>query len=314
MIGKPKKNQIPFLNYQFDKNIIIKKNSEVITIDGRIIGTLGNFCVLTGKPKSRKSVFAGAILSSALLGASVLDITVKVPDQSEIIYIDTEQNNYNLSKSLDYIKISTGGSIDRLKVFQFRGLDTKVIIQYIEDIIIHFSKCKLIVIDGLLDLIDDFNSIVDAKLIVNKLMFWTENYNICIVGVLHQSKGNGYTIGHLGSFVDRKAESVLEVIKNEDDTTTLKPLLMRSDANFQDITIFYDTSIKNYRTNTSNIDNCTQIRAIIGNTEVSHTQLMDQIALAIPNKTDHYYRSRIKDAFLNNCIVQLPNKKYSAKL
>jgi hypothetical protein len=108
MIGKAKKNQIPFFNYQFDKNTIIKKNSEVITIDNRIIGTLGNFCVLTGKPKSRKSVFAGAILSSALLGASVLDINVKVPDQSEIIYIDTEQNNYNLSKSLDYIKIATG--------------------------------------------------------------------------------------------------------------------------------------------------------------------------------------------------------------
>jgi hypothetical protein len=89
---------------------------------------------------------------------------------------------------------------------------------------------------------------------------------------------------------------------------------MRSDANFQDITIFYDTSIKNYRTNTNSIDNCTQIRSIIGNTEVSHSQLMDQLALAIPNKTEYYYKSRIKDAFLNNCITQLPNKKYSAKL
>jgi len=145
-------------------------------------------------------------------------------------------------------------------------------------------------------------------------MYWTENFNICIVGVLHQSKGNGYTIGHLGSFVDRKAESVLEVVKNDDDTTTLKPLLMRSDANFKDITIFYDNSIRNYATTTGNIDNCTQIRDIIGKQKLSHTELMDQIQKAIPNKSEHFYKSRIKDAFLNQCIVQLPNKKYSAKL
>jgi dissimilatory sulfite reductase (desulfoviridin) alpha/beta subunit len=131
---------------------------------------------------------------------------------------------------------------------------------------------------------------------------------------------NDYSENQLGDelfneYYDRQGNKYFyDLLKPLADTTTLKPLLMRSDANFQDITIFYDTSIKNYRTNTNSIDNCTQIRAIIGNTEVSHTQLMDQIALAIPNKTDHYYRSRIKDAFLNNCIVQLPNKKYSAKL
>jgi hypothetical protein len=41
---------------------------------------------------------------------------------------------------------------------------------------------------------------------------------------------------------------------------------------------------------------------------------MNQLALAIPNKTEYYYKSKIKDAFLNNCIVQLANKKYTAKL
>ena len=45
-------------------------------------------------------------------------------------------------------------------------------------------------------------------------MKWTENYNIHIVCVLHYNKTVSTLLGHLGSFAHRKADAIIEVVKD----------------------------------------------------------------------------------------------------
>lgn len=311
---KKKVQENQFLNYQFDNNQQPVKNSEVITIQHKVVCTLGNFSILTGKPKSRKSVFVGSIIASALIRKPVFDINVKVSKGSKIIYIDTEQNAYNLSRSLDHIKNHCAGyPIDDLITFQFRGLDSNVIIDNLDRMMEYYTSIELIVIDGLLDLITDFNSIVEAKILVSKLIYWSDTYNICIVGVLHQSKGNNFTIGHLGSFVDRKAEAILEVIKNEDDTTSLKPMMMRSDANFKnDITIFYNDQTKNYQMVNVSIDNNQLLKEVIGIEKVTATELLKRLRVKLYLKSDKQLKEIIEHGITNQFIFVDQNKKIHA--
>lgn len=320
MIGKAKtekhkkNSEELFLRYRFDNNTQPIKNAEVVKIQNKVVCTLGNFSIITGKPKSRKSVFVGSILSAALINKPVFDITVNVSKDSKVIYIDTEQNNYNLSKSIENIKKHCiGYSIDNLITFQFRGLDSNVIIENLDRMIEYYTNIELIIIDGLLDLITDFNSIVEAKILVSKLIYWSDTYNVCIIGVLHQSKGNNFTIGHLGSFVDRKAEAVLEVIKNDDDTTTLKPVMMRSDANFNnDITIYYNNEIKNYSLINTSINNNEVLKQIIGLDKITNVELQRRLKIKYPTKSDKNIKEIIEYGLKNQFIFINQEKKIQA--
>jgi hypothetical protein len=65
---------------------------------------------------------------------------------------------------------------------------------------------------------------------------------------LHQSKSTGYSIGHLGSFADRKAQAVLSVDKDpkDDNISTMSAQYMRSDKNFEPISITYNSGTEIY--------------------------------------------------------------------
>lgn len=66
----------------------------------------------------------------------------------------------------------------------------------------------------------------------------TKIHNILIVTVLHQSKSNLTTTGHIGSASDRYAQSTLDIIKEKDKSTyVLTSRFMRSDSDFEPVTL-----------------------------------------------------------------------------
>jgi hypothetical protein len=61
---------------------------------------------------------------------------------------------------------------------------------------------------------------------------------VLLITVLHQSKSNLSTTGHIGSASDRFAQSTLDIIKEkEKNTYVLASRFMRSDADFEPITL-----------------------------------------------------------------------------
>ena len=80
------------------------------------------------------------------------------------------------------------------------------------------SRYGLVVIDGVRDLLRDINNPSEALDIINDLMRWSSFYDLHIHTVLHLNKGDDNTRGHIGSELNNKAETVLQITKNIDDS------------------------------------------------------------------------------------------------
>ena len=79
-----------------------------------IIGTLGNFCVSTGKAKAKKTFNVSAIVAAALVNGQVLEYKASFPESKRnILYFDTEQSPYHCQLVMQRILRLAGLPIDR---------------------------------------------------------------------------------------------------------------------------------------------------------------------------------------------------------
>jgi KaiC/GvpD/RAD55 family RecA-like ATPase len=238
-------------NLLFNHREQLEPEEKVISIQGKNVGSAGNVVVITGKPKSRKSVVAHAIIGASLSNAPVLGIEANLIDEkNEVILIDTEQSKHDLYRSLERMKrlIELETLPENFKCYSVRKLDPERIKKVIEQICLN-GKVKLMIIDGGLDLIMNMNDVIEAKETINFIKQILEKFNVCLVMIIHQSKSTNFTIGHFGSFMDRFAQSNIEVTKLESGNSEIKAQLMRSDANFNSYEFYYNHNIENYSIN-----------------------------------------------------------------
>ncbi|MDV4024424.1 mobilization protein [Elizabethkingia anophelis] len=194
----------------------------VIKIEDSIVGTLGNFSASTGKAKSKKTFNISAIVASALINDQVLGYCSSFSgSKRNILYIDTEQSPFHCLMVMQRILLLAGLPLDRqpqnLEFLCLRGSDPKTRILIIEHIIENFENLGLVIIDGIRDLVYDINSPSESTYLITKLMQWTDEKQIHIHVVLHLNKGDDNTRGHLGTELNNKAETVLQITKNEFD-------------------------------------------------------------------------------------------------
>ena len=238
-------------DFLFDANQQLEPEQIVISIQGKNIGSIGNSVVIAGKPKSRKSVVAHAMVASAISGKPILGIECNLPSiESDVVLIDTEQAKHDLYKSLQRMK--TLAEIEHLpqnlKVYSFRKLDANGIKKGIEKILEN-KTVSLVVIDGGLDLINNMNDVPESKATIDFIKALLDSNKICLVMIIHLSKSTNFTIGHFGSFMDRFSQSVLEVTKLENGSSEIKAQVMRSDENFKPYEFYYNHNINNYSVN-----------------------------------------------------------------
>jgi hypothetical protein len=231
----------------FDLSKPLPPEEIVISVQGKIVGTTHNICVITGKPKSRKSVIAHAIIGSALCGVSTLGFECNV-NSNDVVLIDTEQGKHDLFRSLTRMqKLNNMNVIPKnLKVYAVRSLTSEQIIHGISKILEINKNLKLLIIDGGLDLINNMNDVIESKRIIDFFKIILDEYNICVVLILHQSKSTNFTIGHFGSFMDRFGQSIIQVAKEKDGSGTVSSVMMRSNEDFKSYSFYYNHQVDNY--------------------------------------------------------------------
>jgi hypothetical protein len=74
----------------------------------------------------------------------------------------------------------------------------------------------LVFIDGIRDLLLDFNNITESTELVNLLMRLSSVYNCHVCTVLHENKGNNDLRRHAGTELQNKCETVISVEKDGD--------------------------------------------------------------------------------------------------
>ena len=194
----------------------------ILRVDDSVIGTLGNFSASTGKAKSKKTFNVCAIVAAAMTGGTVLNYSASLPpERRRILYVDTEQSRFHCKRVLCRILRLAGLPTDvhppLLEFLCLRGYATKERLRKIEEAIYDLDDLGLVVIDGIRDLAHDINSPGEATDLITKLMQWTDERRIHIHTVLHLNKGDDNTRGHLGTELNNKAETVLQITKDDFD-------------------------------------------------------------------------------------------------
>ena len=195
---------------------------EILWVNGSTIGTLGNFSASTGKAKSKKTFNISAIVAAALKNDEVLKYSAYLPpNKRKILYVDTEQSKYHCHKVMERILRLAGLPTDKDRddfVFIVLREQTpdkrKQIIGYMLE---NMPDVGLLIIDGIRDLMYDINSPSESTDLINLLMRWSSGYNLHIHTVLHLNKGDDNTRGHIGTELNNKAETVLQITKDDFD-------------------------------------------------------------------------------------------------
>jgi hypothetical protein len=226
------------------------KQELIYTINEKIILTHGGLLILTGKPKARKSTFLHTFLATTIIDSSVWGIKSHLNHQKNgIVLIDTEQTLYDMITSLRRLESAFGVKLSTYKNFQAyttRSLSLDQTLKAITKIADNTPQLGVIAIDGLVDLVNDINDVREAKACIHFLKNLADKKNIGIIGIIHQNKGTNYSLGHLGSFASRFAQSELSIEKTESGSSILRPTYLRSSDDFEPIEINYDNQNNRY--------------------------------------------------------------------
>ncbi len=187
--------------------------------------TYGNFCCIVGASKSMKSFLKSSFLACAIGGHAqnnFSDIKGHNVQGKYVIDIDTEQGKYHVQRVVKRVNSMVGDIYKGYKGFALRPKTPKERVNFIEWIITesdYSGKIAILGIDGVADLIEDVNDLKASNEITQRLMTWSNDYNIAIITILHKNFDSAKPTGHLGSAVLKKAETTVFVTKNDDIVT-----------------------------------------------------------------------------------------------
>lgn len=204
-----------------------EQEPEVLKIGEVAIGTLGNFSASIGKAKSKKTFNVSAMVAAALSGKEVLNYTTDFPKgKNRILYIDTEQSQNHcmivMHRIMKLAELPTNEDCDRFYFLALRKFNPKERLAIIDDAISQIEGLGFVVIDGIRDLVYDINSPSEATCVISKLMQWTDEYQIHLHTILHQNKSDENARGHIGTEINNKAETVIQIEKTRTTTTSAK--------------------------------------------------------------------------------------------
>lgn len=204
-----------------DFTVEVSEPPSILTLDDIPMLTYGNFSVILGGPKVRKTYFL-SLLVSELFGANSCDRFDSKLGSKQVLYFDTEQAKYHTQRACKRVLTLNNciGYLDGFKAYCLRSLPIKDRLKVIEHEIANTSNLGFVVIDGIADLVTSYNDEDQASLISNKLLQWSGKYDIHIITVLHTNKNDSNAKGHLGSYLMQKAETVLEARKTVNSPLT----------------------------------------------------------------------------------------------
>lgn len=184
------------------------------------LATLGNFSLVIGKAKSRKSFLITLFIAALATKEIILDCLhgTTYSDQDQVLYFDTEQSKYHVQKAFKRICRLIGIDVPtNIHAYFLRGLKPLDRRNEIEKVINSRNDVAFVVIDGIRDLVTSINDEEQATEIASWLLRITQEKNIHIVTVLHQNKNDSNARGHLGTELVNKAETTLSVTKSDQD-------------------------------------------------------------------------------------------------
>lgn len=238
--------------YLLDPTLDYPEPYYMLEFNGVPFSTIGGIQALSGQKKNGKS-FVMAQLMAAILGQGSARVAeylpgLKVPQRTldylghlpTVLYVDTEMEKLNSAKVLRRVHWLCGWQMDqpstRFHVLWLRGVtdekDDKGQIKikaYAKRLrltmrAIAILKPDAVFIDGIRDIMADFNNLEESGSLISELMATAERNQCCIWNTLHLNPRPGNDDeskmrGHAGTELGNKVTDTLISIKKKDSAT-----------------------------------------------------------------------------------------------
>ena len=199
-------------------------------LNGVEICTPGNLTTFFAQPKAGKTAALNAVIASTFAApdADCFGFTSKNPHGHAVVHFDTEQCQ------LDHW-LGVGRLIRRAKVYAappwllsywLKGFTVAEIREAIPLLMAEakrkFGGVHSAIIDGSADAVNDVNDPAECNPFVARLEGLAVEYDCPLLNVIHLNPGSTFkTRGHLGSQLDRKSETNLQLEKDENEVTVI---------------------------------------------------------------------------------------------
>lgn len=202
----------------------------VFTLSDQPVCTPGNLTALTAAAKAGKTAAIGAMVAAAFphaQDADLLGFDSDNPEKKAVVWIDSEQSPDDYSQCVRRAIRRTGlGSHPEwfygypVKGFGFKKSWDSVI-EILRKAVAECGGIHSIFLDGAADFVSDVNDAEESNAFVATLDDLTIKHDCPIVTIIHFNPGGEKSRGHLGSQLERKAESNLALEKDGDEVTTI---------------------------------------------------------------------------------------------
>jgi len=210
----------------------------VLSLCDQQISTPGNLTVISAQAKAGKTAALGGLLAAILVGektgVDTLGFKAALSNGKAVIHFDTEQSPYD-AHMLCARALRRAGENDSpalLRSYYLLDIPTherrELLTLEMERAANDCDGIHAVIVDGVADLCVDPNDTAEAFGLVDELVSLAVRYDAPLILVLHENPinaerggGSGKTRGHLGSQLERKAESNLRIVKDADGISTI---------------------------------------------------------------------------------------------
>lgn len=194
------------------------------------ICTPGNITAISAGIKAGKSSFVGAMLAAAMTqpdsGADCLGVKSSNPRGLALLHFDTEQSLADhdglIRRAVRRARVAEPPAWLLSYCLTGFGFDEcrQAIRQALDRARREFGGVHSAIVDGVADVVADVNDPAASNGLVSEIHALAIAFDCPIVGVIHVNPGSetGKTRGHLGSQLERKAETNLRLEKLEETT------------------------------------------------------------------------------------------------
>ena len=216
-------------------------------ITGKPVSTPGNLPNIIAQAKAGKSAFVGSLIAAAIAadqkieGADTLGVTATAPGQKILIHFDTEQSVFDHDQLVRRAMSRAGADSmpDWLWSYPLAGFGAEELRNMLTVAMWAASERGGVfaaIVDGTADLVSDVNDAEECNGLVSHLHALAIRYDCPIVNVIHENPGAnfGKMRGHLGSQLERKAESNIRMTKADEITIVFADKMRRAPISEKD--------------------------------------------------------------------------------
>lgn len=198
-----------------------------LTKDGIGFAPLGNIMAIAAPMKAGKT-WLMQILSGAVLRGEYMGLQCPM-EEARVMWFDTEQDKFDTQMILRRMQQICGWSHEedneRFKIFSLRDFkrqdETQSMAVNRMQLIkaaVEWYRPQVVMVDGIRDLLDDFNDLQESARVVQDFMSLTSEYGCAIWNVLHVNPNSEKMRGHLGTELQNKVTDIFSVEKKKAGT------------------------------------------------------------------------------------------------